>query len=80
MTVIKRALRDPESVVWEEAPARRDGTVVCIRYRARNGYGGYTREQVVFTEHGNYDTRAAWNRHCSGNDLADFLYAKHAVP
>lgn len=79
MTVVKRALRDPDSVVWEDSLARRDGTVICLQYRARNGFSGYVRERIIFTADGNYDTLQAWRRHCSGVDMKDFSHARYAL-
>lgn len=62
----KRTLRNPDSVVWESAFASADATVVCIEYRAQNGFGGMNREFVVGVKgRVTYNNSAKWNRHCT---------------
>jgi hypothetical protein len=61
---LKQALRDPDSVVFEKVLASDDGGVVCIRYRARNGFGGMDREHATFTGGPGTTSGVAWNKHC----------------
>lgn len=44
---IKRSLRNPDSVKWEEILATLDGSTVCVKYRAQNGFGGMNREAAA---------------------------------
>ena len=72
MTTIKRSLRNPDSVVWENVWANDDGSVVCVEYRAQNGFGGMNRESIAtihgrITEDGNM-----WNKNC--------LKSMHSMP
>jgi hypothetical protein len=46
MARVKNALREPESVQWIRIRANSDGTLVCVAYRARNGFGGMNVEEV----------------------------------
>ena len=80
MIFIKRAARDPDSVVWDYAGANKPGTAFCIEYRARNGFGGFNREHAVFTNAGISQSAKSWNRNCANKELEDFTFAKHAVP
>jgi ribosomal protein L40E len=46
---LKAAARDPESLSFDEIVANDDGTLVCFKYRAKNGFGGTNREVVAFS-------------------------------
>lgn len=75
--VIKSRLRDPESVVWEEILANTDASVVCIQYRAKNGFGGMSREYYVSARGKVSTDSAAVNKHCK--NLYDMKKAIHAL-
>lgn len=76
---VKNAMRDPESVVWESIRADEKAETVCLSYRARNGFGGMTREAVTVTPTGSGRDAALWNRHCAGKELYDMLYVRNAI-
>lgn len=80
MHLIKKNLRDPESVVWEHAGATMGGAAICITYRAKNGFGGYSREHLLVTDKGGTQSFTQWNKACVGKPLTDFTYAKALVP
>src|SRR5690606_21641937 len=42
-SVVKQSLRDPDSLIWESIRANDDASVICLEYRARNGFGGMNR-------------------------------------
>lgn len=65
---VKNAMRDPESVVWESIRADEKAETVCLSYRARNGFGGMTREAVTVTPTGSGQDAALWNRHCQAKN------------
>src|SRR6476469_7596301 len=48
MASIKASLRDPQSVQWSSVKSDAEGTVVCVEYRARNGFGGMNVESASF--------------------------------
>lgn len=77
-TVVKNSMRDPDSLVWENILANDEATVICMEYRARNGFGGMNREFVVMTQDKTYQTVAAWNKHCT-KSMNDMTYVKRAV-
>ena len=68
---LKAALRDPDPLVFEKILASEDGRVVCIRYRARNGFGGMNRERTVFADGPGTTSPTAWNRRCADAALYD---------
>ena len=77
---IKKALRDPDSVQWEDVLVDDDASTVCITYRARNGYGGFVRENATFAGGKAYKTDKAWNTYCAGKQLIDHKYSARALP
>lgn len=68
---LKKALRDPDSFKLERAFTTMDAKYACIRYRARNGFGGMNREHVVFTAKGGDQSASAWNRHCVKGEFSE---------
>lgn len=61
---LRRAARNPESLVIESGLASDDGKLLCIEYRAQNGFGGMNREFVAFQDGAAKSTSAFWNKHC----------------
>lgn len=74
---IRSALREPDSVKWESIRANDDASLVCIEYRARNGFGGMNREIAVIQGASVSQRPADWNKHCTKalNDMAHVEYA-----
>lgn len=61
---VKDGLRDPDSVVWESVSADQDAEIICIEYRAKNGFGGMNRE-FVLTANGKTSQKVKdWNKKC----------------
>lgn len=76
---VKSALREPGSVQWEDISANEDGSVVCLTYRARNGFGGMAIERATMAK-GQISTKStAWNKHCAGKSLYEAKSALHAL-
>jgi len=68
---IKESLRDPESVKWRNILSNEDASVVCVEYRARNGFGGVNLDHVVYAKQQLSTTNASWNRYCAKKELYD---------
>lgn len=68
---IKSSMRDPGSVQWHAVVANIDGSVLCVDYGGRNGFGGVTRDQVVIIDYKINESEAAWNTHCTKPPLFD---------
>lgn len=63
---IKGVMRDPGSFVVEEMRVDRAGEVACVKYRARNGFGGIGREAAVVADGKALKATAArWKKYCS---------------
>jgi len=71
ITAIKSALREPDSAKWEAIRANDDASVVCIIYRARNGFGGMNLEKVSFIKGTVHREAEPWNENCADKDLYD---------
>jgi hypothetical protein len=69
--MIKNALRDPASVQWDSVRVNDDGSLVCLVYRAKNGFGGMNLAPAVSFE-GKISTDGdVWTRYCKGKTLFD---------
>lgn len=79
LITIKKSLRDPDSVQWEEILVSDDAKIMCIVYRAKNGFGGYTRGNIAIANGTASDSAAAWNKHCAGKQLNDHRLAARAI-
>lgn len=75
---IKKNLREPESVVWEGVWVNDAATVICVEYRARNGFGGMNKEVAVITDSKLEKTAKAWNSKCT-KGMHDKTSARQAV-
>ena len=77
-TLVKKAMREPDSLVWESLSANEDASVICLEYRARNGFGGMNREFAVIAEGSASQKASAWNKHCT-KPMVDMSYVRYAV-
>ena len=57
--------RNPDSLVIEQAIASDDGHLLCVRYRAQNGFGGMNRETAAWYDGTPHLDAAYWNKHCT---------------
>lgn len=75
MRVVKKHLRDPDSLQWAEIGANDDGSVICMRYRAKNGFGGMNVEVASVAKNTLQIGAAAWKRDCTKSPLHDMSFA-----
>lgn len=71
VVALKHALREPDSAVFDKIGANETGDVVCIVYRARNGFGGMNLDHVVFVDGTPSRKRGIWKRNCVHKPLYD---------
>ncbi|MCU4120942.1 hypothetical protein [Variovorax sp. N23] len=62
---VKSTLRDPDSLKWEFIGVNDDATVACLKYRAKNGFGGMNGEFAVIANGKATRSAADWKKHCS---------------
>ncbi|MBU3667662.1 MAG: hypothetical protein FGM53_03885 [Rhodocyclaceae bacterium] len=78
MSELKKSMRDPSSFEVEEAWANERGSIVCVQYRAKNGFGGYNREIAVLNGDKISKSANTWNKNCTKN-MYDVTGAKYAL-
>lgn len=76
---LKNALREPESVDWIYMGTDENAEVVCLQYRARNGFGGMSVERMTVTTQESGQDAALWNRHCGKAMMYDMLHVRNAI-
>lgn len=64
-TDLMATLRDPDSIRFDGAFVDAGRDMVCIRYRARNGFGGYGEGRFVYLMGKTGDTAKVWNATCT---------------
>ena len=79
MRAIKKTLRDPDSAEWEDVLVNDDATLICIVIRAKNGFGGYTRDHVSIVNGKASKTVESWGKHCSGKSLINHRFSARAI-
>ena len=68
---VKASLRNPDSLSFEQILANDNGSIICLTYRAQNGFGGMNIERVVFKDGDPSQSHASWHAHCAGKMLND---------
>jgi hypothetical protein len=79
LRTVKAALRDPKSVEWIDTMANEDGSVVCVTYRARNGFGGLNVERATMVAKTISQSSVAWEQNCAGRQLYNVKRAQPEV-
>ena len=69
---LKASLRNPDSFALEKVLTNEDGGVICIRYRAQNGFGGMNRALFVATDQSTSSSSRAWDRRCAHRSLYNY--------
>lgn len=79
LKAVKSNMRDPDSLTWVSIMTNTDASVICLEYRARNGFGGMNLEHGTYAN-GKYNVTAkAWNKNCANKPLNDMMKARYAV-
>lgn len=73
---VKKSLREPESLDVINVFSNENADLLCIKYRARNGFGGYSIGYYVIGEFGDSDSVKAWNAMCL-KEMYDVTSAKY---
>jgi hypothetical protein len=76
LKALRSSLRDPDSLQIESLNVDEIGTVVCIDYRAKNGFGGYDKSYVTFVKGSPSKSSEAWNANCR-NPMYDYKHVKN---
>jgi hypothetical protein len=76
---LKASLRNPDSLAFESILANDDGSVICMTYRAQNGFGGMNLEHVVFKNGDPNESHASWRANCAHKLLIDVTAVKSMI-
>jgi hypothetical protein len=71
---LKKSLRDPTSLAVESIFVNEDSTILCMEYRAKNGFGGTNKEILVLLNDRSSKKPADWNKHCT-KEMYDLKWA-----
>lgn len=72
VNMLRPALREPDSAVFERVGVDESARAVCLTYPARNGFGGMNREHMVVLDGQPSQRASTWNKHCAHNGLYDY--------
>ena len=75
---LKLVLRDPASLSVIAVGTDKNGHIVCMKYRAKNGFGGTSISYMVSVHGVLYRKTDVYNKYCS-QDLYDETKAKNAI-
>jgi len=78
---LKSNLRDPDSLVITSAFVPNDSQTTCMKYRAKNAFGGYINEEAIIIGNGMIGSKSEqfiqlWKEVCAGQkgyDVARYL-------
>jgi hypothetical protein len=76
---LKGSLRNPESLAFVYVHTNDDASIVCIKYRAQNGFGGMNIGYVVYKDGQPSDSAAGWRAHCMHKTLHDLTQVKDLI-
>lgn len=68
---IRAMVRNPASLSFESIRTNEDGSVICMTYRAQNGFGGMNLEPAIFTGDKMARDQGKWNKYCAGKSMYD---------
>lgn len=70
---VTRRMRDPGSFVVESLLTNHTGTIACMQYRSKNGFGGMNRESAILVDNNAKDaTKASWRKYCT-DGMSDIM-------
>lgn len=75
---VKNSLREPESLDVIEVFSNEKADLLCMKYRARNGFGGYSIGHYVIGSFGDSNSIKDWNNMCL-EEMYDVTSAKHLL-
>lgn len=77
---LRESLRNPDSLAWVYIRTDDDGNVVCLKYRAQNGFGGMNIGYVVYRDGFPSDTPSVFNKNCAHKkNMHDLTQVKNLI-
>ncbi|MBU3624763.1 hypothetical protein ICN48_00720 [Polynucleobacter sp. JS-Safj-400b-B2] len=66
---IKNSLKNPSSMQLERVSVNEDGSLVCMAYRAQNGFGGMDLAPAVMIRGKISNDGNVWDKNCKGKSM-----------
>jgi hypothetical protein len=76
---LKDSLRNPDSLTFVYIHTNDDGSIICMKYRAQNGFGGMNIGYVVYKDGQPSDSPARFNKHCAHKTMHDLTQVKDLI-
>ena len=76
---LKESLRNPDSLAFVYIHTNDDGSVVCMKYRAQNGFGGLNLGYVVYRDGQPSERPASWRANCAHKAMHDLTQVKDLI-
>jgi hypothetical protein len=76
---LKASLRNPDSLEFQAIRTNDYGSVVCMKYRAQNGFGGMNVGHVLFKDGKPTESVANWKANCVHKMLYDLKAVEHLI-
>ena len=76
---VKASLRNPDSLSFDQILANDDGSIICMTYRAQNGFGGMNIEHVVFKDGDPSQSHSKWHVNCAHKMMNDLTAVKDLI-
>lgn len=73
---VQKAVHDRDSLQIEWIGVNEAGTIACVDYHAKNGFGGYVRGTATFINGKPNQSAGSWNANCAGKSMYDLTYVK----
>ncbi|MEO8134259.1 MAG: hypothetical protein ABI831_09805 [Betaproteobacteria bacterium] len=78
ISALRASMLEPDSMKFDSIRANDDASLICIEYRARNGFGRFDMDHAVITGKKVSREASAWNEKCK-KPLIDYGYAVRAL-
>lgn len=76
---LKKSARNPQTFKTESIAANHDASVICVEFRAQNGFGGINKEFAVYAKGKASQDAKVWNKRCVDQSLIDMNHARFAI-
>ena len=77
--LIKDSLKNPQSLEWNKILANENGSVICLEFQAKNGYGDNEIDFATFFHLIPSNNIENWKLHCLDEELIDMKMTVTAI-
>ena len=73
---MKKETRNPSSFAVDQILSDDEPTIICVKFRAQNGFGGMNREILIFMDGKTSRNPKDWPRLCADGSMHDLTSAR----